>query len=136
MPRLTLREFIKRHELLRVLWLEGGTQIIFAELSPHRQWELHDFYRPADALNHEELRRHFLDSQAARPRLSVVAGKHYAVIRRAFLTADRLDSGDSAKRGRGRNVEVRFVVRPHVDVARLDAAVRLMDGSTDQDSFE
>lgn len=135
MPRLTIREFIKRHELLRMLWLDDITQRLFAILPVHQQWELHDFYRPADALLADELTAHFDVVRQARPHLSVLAGRHYSVVRDAHLASLQPDTESRTAAGYGA-IEVRFLARPHIDGERLAAARTLAAASVDEDALE
>lgn len=135
MPRLTVREFTKRHDWLRVLWLDDTSQLLFAQLPAHQQWELHDFYRPADALTEDELAEHFKAIKRQHPHLAVLAGHHYGAIENAYA-AHQAEPADQLKRGAKGEAEVHFLVRPHVDAERLAAALRLIDTSVDNDAHK
>ena len=135
MPRLVVREFIKRHEWLRELWLGDSLRRLFAELPAHQQWELHDCYRPADDLTDDELTEHFSAIKQQHPHLSVLAGHHYGAIQNAYVEHEAKLAESPKRSGKGK-AEVHFIVRPHVDAERLAAALELIDASIDKDALK
>lgn len=137
MPRLTIHEFIKRHQLLRMLWLDAGTRPLFALLPVHQQWELHDCYRPADRLDPEELASHFTAMRREQPNLLLQAGRHFAVLQRAHV-ASRSSGASPGVPSRG-PAAVRFIARPHVDESALAAALSMIESAgavVDEDPVE
>ncbi|WP_144628294.1 hypothetical protein [Arthrobacter woluwensis] len=137
MPRLTVHEFIKRHQLLRMLWLDIRTRPLFAVLPVRQQWELHDCYRPSDALDNEELASHFATLRCGQPKLLLQAGRHYAVMHRAYLLAPQVDE-QSVSPTRG-PATVRLIARPHIDEGALAAALAMIESAgvvVDEDPVE
>lgn len=97
MPRITNQEHYRRHCFLRMLWCDPGLNIFFALLSVSAQWQLHEYYRPAEDLNEAEFKRHCQAIVTKAPQLRHVVGKHFKVIEDLFVAASKAFGVDQAQ---------------------------------------
>ena len=132
MARLTNQEFIKRHRLLRQLWLKH--QARFALLKPTQQWDVHDYYRPSEELAEAELLANRRRISQERPALPHRASKAFKIL--IGLTPAPEPAVHTDPRT-GRRIQVRAVVRPQIDVEKLASALLMLaEHLTQQDGDE
>ncbi len=125
MPRLSNELYYKRYEVLRWLWLNENKT--YGCLSPKEQWAIHSFFQPSKDLSFDELVAHRRTIVKERPTLparagkagrrlvDIATGKHSPKPSRSTAAASR--------QGKGRQVYVRGVVRPEIDVEKLARAL-------------
>jgi hypothetical protein len=89
MPRLTNKEYIKRHRFLRSLWLDLRGQQFYAELDMGQQQNLHAYYKPHKEWTERELMAHRNKVDAKYPKLPQAAGRSFADIFGVTLRAMR-----------------------------------------------
>jgi hypothetical protein len=123
MPRLTSKQYLKHHKLLRHYWLNH--QSVYSYLTPTQQWQLHKFFRPAEELGTDELLQHRKAITAAQPSLPHQVGRAISdleamrktrVMSRAF-TYSTVPKG--SKTGKTHTVRVRSIVNSEIDMKRL-----------------
>lgn len=141
MPRITPREHYKRYVFLRLAWLDFPK--LYAILSLHEQWQLHEFYQPSKQLTKTELAAHIRSVAAMKPALVHQAGKHARLMQRVFryVSEDlgiprsewnkalgvpiqrRRLSPAHMKAPDGRRYTIATVARPEVDIKLLIRAL-------------
>jgi len=89
----------------------------FGFLDPRDQVYLHDYFRPSEALAAKDLLTHRAQITKGRPSLPQCAGRALRELERA------LESRQVVREGGG-GLEVVAVVRPTVDLDRMDRAIR------------
>ncbi|MGW1715606.1 hypothetical protein [Streptomyces sp. NPDC002156] len=82
MPRVSPGEHYKRYVFLRLAWLDFPK--LYAVLSLHEQWQLHEFYQPSKQPTRAELTTHIRNLAVVKPALVHQAGKHARLIQRVF----------------------------------------------------
>ncbi|MBN9156900.1 hypothetical protein [Microbacterium sp.] len=85
MPSLSDEEFLNRHQRLRALWLDAGTQKLYSLLPLKAQRELHAVYRPSEDLTEHELLAHRQALTAEGSFLLNTAGQHYKTLNQVFI---------------------------------------------------
>jgi hypothetical protein len=124
MPRLTNDRYIKRHLLLRQLWLKH--QARYALLKPTQQWDVHDYYRPSEELTRAELLEHRRRVSRERPALPQRASKAFKILIGAAPAAPPADTIINAGPRGDRRIRVRAIVRPQIDVEKLASALLML----------
>lgn len=130
MPRLSKKQYWKYHKWLKHLWENDIS--VYAEISPARQRQLHDFFQPSKDLSREELLEHRQRITAEQPNLPHQAGwalkKLQQEIQRPRVVV--------APRKYARNVKVTAhpIIRPEIDSslvaqAYLATAIRQSNGN-------
>ncbi len=120
--------YLQAHRALRSLWLEPDGAV-FAELSPHEQWYLHDYFRPSEQLPDQDLLAHRKAISRQRPCLPQSAGRALSLLVRMLQTyveprpAVIRKPGERLPTTRVHHITVRAVVQPEPDVARYAPAV-------------
>lgn len=114
MPRLSNARYYERYEFLRWVWLKGASR--YRYISSQDQYAIHDYYQPSRELTFEELVKHRKNITLECPALPSKASKAYF----RFIEANVAKTAP-AKTG-GRNLYVRSVVNPEIDVKALARA--------------
>jgi hypothetical protein len=115
MPRLNNDRYIRRHRWLRQLWLQQLTA--FSWLRPNQQWDIHDYYRPSEELTREQLLEDRQEIARKRPGLAQRASKALLILA-GRAPSPKLPVSKAGKR----QIMVRALVRPQIDIERLARA--------------
>ena len=136
MPRLTNKDYLARHAVLRTHWLKH--QDLYAVVSVSLQWDIHPFYQPAKDLADSELIRHRATVTAEEPSLPNRASKAAQRLFEIYGLAKDAAGDDPEKLTRliraagqastapakaGHSVRVTTVATPEPDYERLASAV-------------
>jgi len=134
MPRLTDHEYlINRAKLANDWFVHRGDA--FISIPNMDQWNLHDYYSPTEPASDEAALKYRRQITLERPPLPQQAGKAFALITPHFRTAPFIPASETkiaklpvGKRTnkRHRNVVVKTLVRPKVDVDKLTRAFVLL----------
>lgn len=115
------------HERLRQLWLDH--QDVFSYLSPERQWQLHDYFKPDKDFSDGELLEHYLQAAKERPDLPAQACEALAELQHilrggkpAFEPVSVPNEKYGKRQGR---LTVRALVRPEIDYDKIALATLL-----------
>jgi hypothetical protein len=122
MPRTNLSHYLTLHDLLRKIWLEKRAS--YGHLRPHDQWLLHDYFRPENDWTDAELLEDRSNIIKQRPSLSSQAGKALARFDRLLSTQRPVSPGSTSSKDR--EVIVRPVVRPEIDIHKFSRALLLL----------
>lgn len=135
-PRLTNKEYLARHKVLRRFWLEY--QDLYVVVSVPLQWDIHRFYQPAKVLTDPELIEHRATVTAEEPSLPNRASKAAQRLFNIFHQARAMAGGDTNKLLRlirsaghaspapakaGHGIRVTTVATPGPDYERLASAL-------------
>lgn len=123
MSRITDQEQYRRYQFLQMLWCESKLQVFWALLSLPAQWQIHEYYRPAEELSPTELNDHLQKLKTQRPELSRVAGRHFKYLEAVFTAASR---------AYGVNQEQMQTAIMVASARRYRTAKRPLDKTTDQ----
>lgn len=115
MARLTNQHYLLIHRQLRKAWLEVPHCISW--LTPTEQWQLHDFFQPANQLTEVELLAHRRDITKRRPTLPSQAGRALAKLYRIAQTSQLIKQVTPI--GHGRHIAVYGLVNPELDLEAL-----------------
>jgi hypothetical protein len=85
MPRLTNREFLKRHHFLAQLWENELLQVLFSSLEPMAQWRLHQYYQTVSLGTDDETLETRQTVNAGDSALPQQAGKAYSELVQTYL---------------------------------------------------
>jgi hypothetical protein len=118
LPRLSNRVYYEKHLALRQIWNEQSQT--FGYLSAVEQHNIHDFFQPSKELSFEELVAHRKRISQQRPSLPAVAAKAVSKLGQYGLG---LRKPRQARPVNGRQISVRAVVRPEIDVEKLAKAM-------------
>lgn len=119
MPRLSNDLYYHRYEVLRWLWLNRVG--IYSYISPKEQWAIHDYFQPSKQLSFQELVDHRRTVSRERPSLPATAGRAANQIWQLIegQRAPRPFAQSEQRGSRQRQVTVRAVVRPEIDIEKL-----------------
>jgi hypothetical protein len=135
-PRLTNKEYLARHKVLRTFWIKY--QDLYAVVSVPLQWDIHRFYQPAKDMTDPELTQHRATVTAEEPSLPNRASKAAQRLFNVFHQAKAVAGTDSEKLVRfirsagqastapakvGSGVRVTTVATPEPDYDRLASAL-------------
>jgi hypothetical protein len=125
------RVYLKTHKKLKRLW--DHAQSVYAELDSSEQWDLHDYFQPTKDLRDDQLLEHRVAITAKHPNLPHQAGRalnkldeRAAVYALNRVRAKRAPAGSKGKRQRVRNITVKAVVRPEIDLQKLSRALLMI----------
>lgn len=136
MPRLSNALYLERHRFLRVAWLEFDH--LYSVLPMRQQWDLHAFYVPDKDLSDEQLLEHRGEITEQRPSLPASSGRSFEILNDAFRRAFEWAEGDdlrfrqavgnlsrqaTTKSTGKRQIRIRVVVRPEIDLQKLARAL-------------
>lgn len=129
MPRMSKKDYWKYHKTLRHLWLNH--QYLYSYLSPERQWQLHDFFKPAEDIAREQLLEHRQAITKDRPGLPHQAGWALKELTQTVGTfASQPKPKPKATRQRGKPTAKRYkvysIVRPEIDYDKLADALLML----------
>lgn len=85
MPRLTNKEFLKRHHFLAHLWEGELLQGLFSALDPMAQWHLHQYYQTINPGPDEEILETRRTVNAGDTALPQQAGRAYSQLLQTYL---------------------------------------------------
>lgn len=120
MSRLSNNEYCVQHQFLRWAWL--NEQGAYAYLSHNAQRQIHDYYQPSKELTDDELIAHRRQISERQPNLPAAAGK---AARQLFYIAKTQRQPPPIPRSHPdpREITVRAVVRPEIDLKQLSRAL-------------
>lgn len=133
MPRLTNAQYLYQRKKLRVDWFERQADA-FSRLDSPEQLALHDYFAPTEQFSEEEALAHRVEITKALPSLPQRAGRAYQEAlpfleapwpKPAEPQANRAARRHPVKQG-SRQVVIRAVRRPQVDVHKLSRALMTM----------
>lgn len=118
MPRLTNKQYLQAHDLLRQAWLKQKG--IFGLVGINQQQALHDFFQPSKELTTQELVAHRKAVSAKQRSLPNRAGKAYQELRAAAR------NGAPVRAGASGGVRAFPIIRPEPDLDEIVYALMEM----------
>lgn len=94
MPRLTNQDFLNRHYFLERLWDDDQLQRLFATLSPHEQWDLHQYYQTLNRGSDADLVATRRTVNLGDKSLTNRAGKSFRLLQERYFTLGELSTDE------------------------------------------
>jgi hypothetical protein len=134
MPRLTNKQYLERHRVLRRIWLED--QGSFGVISYNRQMDAHIYYAPARDWSDDQMIKHRVkvtDQDAGLPQR---ASRDYLEIEEVLKHAREHPAPVARIPAGERKIRVTAIARPEIDAEKLAQALLDLARQQSQDERE